>query len=68
MLPHLGAGGGVGIEDAYVLSQLLGHPLTNASNVEVRFQTCYRLLYNCQPPITNSFVLYCRYMILLTHA
>jgi salicylate hydroxylase len=36
MLPYLGAGGGAGIEDAYVLSQLLAHPLTNASNIQVR--------------------------------
>jgi hypothetical protein len=36
MLPHLGAGAGMGIEDAYVLSQLLSHPQTNISNIEVR--------------------------------
>jgi salicylate hydroxylase len=35
MLPHLGTGAGMGIEDAYVLSQLLSHPKTNISNVEV---------------------------------
>ena len=35
MLPHLGAGAGQGIEDAYVLAHLLGHPDTTASNVGV---------------------------------
>ncbi|KZT74947.1 FAD/NAD(P)-binding domain-containing protein [Daedalea quercina L-15889] len=34
MLPHLGSGAGQGIEDAYILGQLLGHPQTHASNVE----------------------------------
>lgn len=34
MLPHLGAGAGQGLEDAYLLGQLLGHPQTKASNVE----------------------------------
>lgn len=36
MLPHLGAGAGQGIEDAYLLSELLAHPQTTAANVEVR--------------------------------
>ncbi|KAH9835875.1 uncharacterized protein C8Q71DRAFT_797371 [Rhodofomes roseus] len=35
MLPHLGSGAGQGLEDAYVLAGLLGHPQTNAGNVEV---------------------------------
>ena len=33
MLPHLGAGVGQGIEDTYVISRLLTHPLTKLSNV-----------------------------------
>ncbi|KAI0255796.1 hypothetical protein BJV78DRAFT_1368771 [Lactifluus subvellereus] len=36
MLPFLGAGAGQGIEDAYVLASLLGHPQTKARNLEVR--------------------------------
>lgn len=36
MLPHLGSGVGQGIEDTYVLTQLLTHPETNLSNIEVR--------------------------------
>lgn len=35
MLPHLGAGAGQCIEDAYVIAQLLGHPGTTSSNLEV---------------------------------
>lgn len=35
MLPHLGAGSGQGIEDAYLLGTLLGHSRTKASNLEV---------------------------------
>ncbi|KAI0749249.1 FAD/NAD(P)-binding domain-containing protein [Daedaleopsis nitida] len=34
MLPHLGAGAGQGLEDAYVLARLLSHPDTHAGNVE----------------------------------
>lgn len=33
MLPHLGAGAGQAIEDAVLLSRLLGHPQTTASNI-----------------------------------
>ncbi|EKM53768.1 uncharacterized protein PHACADRAFT_260263 [Phanerochaete carnosa HHB-10118-sp] len=33
MLPHLGAGAGQGIEDAYLLAKLLGHPQTTPENV-----------------------------------
>ncbi|EKM61815.1 uncharacterized protein PHACADRAFT_191006 [Phanerochaete carnosa HHB-10118-sp] len=33
MLPHLGAGAGQGIEDAYLLAKLLGHPQTTLENV-----------------------------------
>lgn len=36
MLPHLGAGVGQGIEDTWVLTQLLTRPETNLSNLEVR--------------------------------
>ena len=35
MLPHLGAGAGQGIEDAYVLARLLSHPETDVHNLEV---------------------------------
>ncbi|KAI0935590.1 hypothetical protein AcV5_010477 [Taiwanofungus camphoratus] len=34
MLPHMGAGAGQGIEDAYLLARLLGHPQTTANNIE----------------------------------
>ncbi|KAI0639949.1 FAD/NAD-P-binding domain-containing protein [Trametes polyzona] len=34
MLPHMGAGAGQGLEDAYMAARLLGHPSTNASNIE----------------------------------
>ncbi|KAJ7894048.1 hypothetical protein B0H13DRAFT_2526053 [Mycena leptocephala] len=34
MTPHLGSGVGQGFEDVFVLSQLLGHPSTNLSNLE----------------------------------
>ena len=36
MLPHMGAGAGQGIEDAYLLCKLLSHPETTTQNVEVR--------------------------------
>ena len=36
MLPFLGAGAGQGIEDAYLLAELLSNPQTTAANVEVR--------------------------------
>ena len=35
MLPHIYAGAGQGIEDAYLLAQLLSYPQTTADNVEV---------------------------------
>ncbi|KAA1468748.1 FAD/NAD-P-binding domain-containing protein [Dentipellis sp. KUC8613] len=34
MLPHMGAGAGQGIEDAYVMTRLLAHQQTKASNLE----------------------------------
>ncbi|KAI0652410.1 FAD/NAD-P-binding domain-containing protein [Trametes meyenii] len=34
MLPHLGAGAGQGLEDAYVLARLLSHPDASLANVE----------------------------------
>ncbi|KAE9402941.1 FAD/NAD-P-binding domain-containing protein [Gymnopus androsaceus JB14] len=34
MLPHLGAGVGQGIEDTYILCELLGNPQTKLSNLE----------------------------------
>ena len=36
MLPHLGAGAGVGIEDAFVMARLLAHPQTKRENLSVR--------------------------------
>ena len=36
MLPHLGAGAGQGIEDAFLLSKLLSNPQTTLENIEVR--------------------------------
>lgn len=38
MLPHMGAGAGQGLEDAYFVARLLSHPSTNKGNIEVR---CY---------------------------
>ena len=35
MCPHMGAGAGQGIEDAYLLAQLLSDPQTTVANVEV---------------------------------
>ncbi|EEB93477.1 hypothetical protein MPER_07857, partial [Moniliophthora perniciosa FA553] len=35
MLPHLGAGVGQGMEDVFTLTQLLAHPQTNKSNIDV---------------------------------
>ncbi|KZT08532.1 FAD/NAD(P)-binding domain-containing protein [Laetiporus sulphureus 93-53] len=43
MLPHMGAGAGQGIEDAYVLAQLLGQPQTTASNIETVLQAYDRV-------------------------
>jgi len=43
MLPHLGAGAGQGIEDAYVLARLLGHPQTTFSNLEAVLQAYDRI-------------------------
>lgn len=36
MVPHLGAGVGVGFEDAYVLYRLLIHPQTQLKDLEAR--------------------------------
>ena len=36
MLPHMGAGAGQGLEDAYFVARLLSHPNTNKGNIEVR--------------------------------
>ena len=41
MPPHLGAGAGQCIEDAYLLSELLTHPETNHGNLEVSVMTHY---------------------------
>ncbi|KAH9858352.1 FAD/NAD-P-binding domain-containing protein [Lenzites betulinus] len=38
MLPHMGAGAGQGIEDAFMLSRLLSHPETNAKNLTAVLQ------------------------------
>ena len=35
MPPHLAAGAGQGFEDVYMLCQLLGHPTTTKSNLDV---------------------------------
>ncbi|CCL98087.1 uncharacterized protein FIBRA_00081 [Fibroporia radiculosa] len=43
MLPHLGAGAGQGIEDAYVLVELLKHPQTTTSNIEAVLQAYDRI-------------------------
>lgn len=43
MTPHLGAGAGQGIEDAYLLSQLLSHPQTTLDNIHV----CHSLIQTC---------------------
>ncbi|TFK80493.1 salicylate hydroxylase [Polyporus arcularius HHB13444] len=39
MLPHLGAGAGQGIEDALLLTRLLGHPDTCIANMQAVLQT-----------------------------
>ena len=36
MVPYLGSGASTGIEDAYVLANLLGHPQTSRGNLSVR--------------------------------
>ena len=36
MLPHMGAGAGQGLEDAYLLCRLLSHPKTTTANLDVR--------------------------------
>lgn len=46
MCPHLGAGVGQGLEDVRVICQLLTHPQTKLSNVEVRPQC-----YHCMKPL-----------------
>ncbi|OCH96423.1 FAD/NAD-P-binding domain-containing protein [Obba rivulosa] len=43
MLPHLGSGGGQGLEDAWVLAHLLSHPQTNASNIELVLEAYNRV-------------------------
>ena len=37
MQTHLGAGAGQGVEDAYLLAQLLSHSHTSQANVEVKY-------------------------------
>lgn len=44
MLPHMGAGAGQGLEDAYLLVRLLSHPKTTIENIEV----CRWCLYSSQ--------------------
>ncbi|KAI0363533.1 FAD/NAD(P)-binding domain-containing protein [Pilatotrama ljubarskyi] len=39
MLPHLGAGAGQGLEDAYVLAGLLSHPEASVGNIEAVLRT-----------------------------
>ncbi|PIL31454.1 hypothetical protein GSI_06155 [Ganoderma sinense ZZ0214-1] len=43
MLPHLGAGAGQGVEDAYVLARLLSHPETHLGNLEAVLDTYTRI-------------------------
>ncbi|OCH96428.1 FAD/NAD(P)-binding domain-containing protein [Obba rivulosa] len=43
MLPHLGAGAGQGLEDAWALARLLSHPQTNASNIESVLESYNRI-------------------------
>ncbi|EJF67164.1 FAD/NAD(P)-binding domain-containing protein [Dichomitus squalens LYAD-421 SS1] len=43
MLPHLGAGAGQGLEDAYIISRLLGHPETQGDNLEAVLETYSRI-------------------------
>ncbi|KAI0077463.1 FAD/NAD-P-binding domain-containing protein [Panus rudis PR-1116 ss-1] len=43
MLPFLASGASVGIEDAYLLAQILSHPKVNKSNVESALQLYSRL-------------------------
>lgn len=33
-MPFLASGASLGIEDAYLLARILGHPLTKNSNIE----------------------------------
>jgi hypothetical protein len=51
MLPHLGAGAGQGIEDAYALCRLLSHPTITKSNLDVLYiNSCVNfLLINITP-------------------
>lgn len=39
MLPHLGAGAGQALEDAYLIAKLLGRPETNLSHIPVSLTT-----------------------------
>ncbi|KAI1793193.1 FAD/NAD(P)-binding domain-containing protein [Ganoderma leucocontextum] len=43
MLPHLGAGAGQGVEDAYMLARLLSHPETRAGNLTAVLDTYSRV-------------------------
>ncbi|KAI0699364.1 FAD/NAD(P)-binding domain-containing protein [Cerioporus squamosus] len=43
MLPHMGAGAGQGLEDAYFLSRLLSHPETSTDNMEAVLQVYSRI-------------------------
>ena len=40
MLPHLGAGAGQGMEDAYLLAKLLGRLDTNSTGEEIEVSLC----------------------------
>lgn len=50
MLPHLGAGAGQALEDAYILSRLLSHPQSTKSNVEVTY------VHLCLKELASIFV------------
>lgn len=41
MLPHIGAGGSQGLEDALLLAELLSNPQTTSKNIDVSFDCPY---------------------------
>ncbi|KAI5824529.1 FAD/NAD(P)-binding domain-containing protein [Schizophyllum commune Tattone D] len=52
MTPHLGAGAGQAIEDAYILARVLGHAQKKGSREMLSDETMK--LYNClRPPVAN---------------
>ncbi|KZV59787.1 FAD/NAD-P-binding domain-containing protein [Peniophora sp. CONT] len=53
-LPHLGAGAGCGIEDAYVLARLLAHPQTNAVNIKAVLEAYQTVRVPCGSYTANK--------------